>query len=93
VTAPKPSAPRVAALRERRAAFGLARLEVWARPEHHAQIRAYAAALHNAPDGTGLERILRCRYPVDVSIRASGYDWDIPRLDEVVTDLLTAKAD
>jgi len=53
VTAPKPSAPRVAALRERRAAFGLARLEVWARPEHHALIRAYAAALHDAPGVKG----------------------------------------
>lgn len=43
--ADKPSAPRVAALRERRAALGLVRLELWARPEHHAAIRGYAAAL------------------------------------------------
>jgi hypothetical protein len=42
MTAPQPVAARVAALRERRAAEGLTRLELWARPEHHARIKAYA---------------------------------------------------
>lgn len=41
VTPPK-SAPRQAALRERRAALGLTRLELWARPEHHDRIKRYA---------------------------------------------------
>lgn len=45
VTAPKTTAARVAALRERRAAEGLTRLELWARPEHHARIKAYAERL------------------------------------------------
>lgn len=40
-TAPK-SATRQAALRARRAALGLTRLELWARPEHHARIKRYA---------------------------------------------------
>ncbi len=39
------TATRVAALRERRAAEGLTRLELWARPEHHARIKAYAERL------------------------------------------------
>ncbi|MCA3109874.1 MAG: hypothetical protein ING91_19275 [Rhodocyclaceae bacterium] len=29
-------------------------------------------------------RILRCRYPVCKTIKPSGHDWDIPRLDEVI---------
>ena len=38
-----------------------------------------------------LARILRCRYPVDKSIRSNGFDWDISRLNEVVAELhLTA---
>lgn len=36
---------RQAALRARRAALGLARLELYARPEHHARIKAYAERL------------------------------------------------
>ncbi len=48
VTAPKPSAPRVAALRERRAALGLVRLELWVRPADVRPIRQFAATL-NAP--------------------------------------------
>lgn len=43
--APKPGAARVAALRARRIALGLTRLELWARPEHHARIKAYAERL------------------------------------------------
>lgn len=42
---PKAVSERVAALRERRAALGLVRLELYARPEHHARIKAYAAKL------------------------------------------------
>lgn len=42
---PKPVNERVAALRARRAALGLVRLELYARPEHHARIKAYAARL------------------------------------------------
>ena len=45
MSAPKPVKDRVAALRERRAALGLVRLELWARPEHHARIKAYAQRL------------------------------------------------
>lgn len=41
----KPSAPRVAALRERRAALGLVRLELYVRPEHVQRIREYAARI------------------------------------------------
>jgi hypothetical protein len=44
MTAPK-SAPRVAALRERRAALGLVRLELYVQPEHVRRIRAFAQAL------------------------------------------------
>lgn len=36
---------RVAELRQRRAAAGLARVEVWAHPDDHPAIRAYAARL------------------------------------------------
>ena len=39
---PVAGAARVAALRARRAALGLTRLELWARPEHHARIKRYA---------------------------------------------------
>lgn len=44
---PKPptSTSRVAALRERRAREGLVRLDVYARPEHHAIIREFVAKL------------------------------------------------
>lgn len=41
----KPSAPRVAALRERRAALGLVRVEVWVRPNDAERVRAFAASL------------------------------------------------
>lgn len=44
-TKPLDGAARVAALRARRAALGLTRLELWARPEHHARIKRYAARL------------------------------------------------
>jgi hypothetical protein len=43
MTTPKPSAPRVAALRERRAALGLVRVEVWVRPQDAARVKRYAA--------------------------------------------------
>jgi hypothetical protein len=43
MTAPKPVATRVAALRERRAAVGLVRVEVWVRPEDAERVRRYAA--------------------------------------------------
>jgi hypothetical protein len=41
------------------------------------------------PDYTAamLAHILRCRYPVDQSIRGDGFDWDVSRLNEVVADL------
>lgn len=39
------TAQRVAALRERRAQAGLARLELWAHPEDHAAIKAAAQRL------------------------------------------------
>jgi hypothetical protein len=42
------TAERQQAFRARRAAEGLARLELFARPEHHARIRAYAARLAKA---------------------------------------------
>jgi hypothetical protein len=45
VTKPQPVAARVAALRARRAAEGLARLELFAHPDDHAAIKAYAARL------------------------------------------------
>ena len=46
MTAAKPSAPRVAALRERRAALGLVRVEVWVRPQDAQAIRNHAARLN-----------------------------------------------
>lgn len=45
----KPAAQRKAAERARRRKQGLAPLEVWARPEHHAQIKALAASLAKHP--------------------------------------------
>lgn len=47
-TSPKPATTtqRVAALRARRSREGLVRLEVWALPEHHEAIKAYAATLN-----------------------------------------------
>lgn len=41
----KPVAARVAALRERRAALGLMRLELYAHPADHAALKALAAQL------------------------------------------------
>ena len=41
----KTTAARVAALRERRTASGLARLELYAHPDDHAAIKSYAAKL------------------------------------------------
>jgi hypothetical protein len=43
--ATKPSAPRVAALRERRAALGLVRVEVYVHPDDAQPIRDYAQRL------------------------------------------------
>jgi hypothetical protein len=42
----KPVAARVAALRVRRAALGLKRLELYAHPADHATLKALAARLH-----------------------------------------------
>lgn len=42
---PKPTTTRVAELRKRRAALGLKRLEVYAHPDDHRAIKAYAAEL------------------------------------------------
>ena len=42
---PKTPAARVAALRERRAALGLKRLEIYAHPADHAALKALAARL------------------------------------------------
>ena len=63
MTAPKPSAARVAALRERRAALGLVRVEVWVRPQQAASVRQFAARLADPkrkkepppPEGSGGE--------------------------------------
>ena len=41
MTAQSP-AERQAALKARRAALGLVRLELWVRPEHRARVQAYA---------------------------------------------------
>jgi hypothetical protein len=49
VTVPKPSRTRVAALRERRAAAGLVRVEVWVRPEDAERVKRYAARLSKQP--------------------------------------------
>ncbi len=43
VTQPASTKARVAALRERRAAAGLVRVEVWVRPEDAERVRRYAA--------------------------------------------------
>lgn len=45
----KPSAPRVAALRQRRAEAGLVRVELWATPEHAEKIKRYAQRLASRP--------------------------------------------
>ncbi|MDP1649646.1 MAG: hypothetical protein Q8M01_15800 [Rubrivivax sp.] len=45
MSATKTNSERIADLRERRKAAGLARLELYAHPDDHAQIRAYAAKL------------------------------------------------
>ena len=42
---PKTTAARVAALRQRRAALGLKRLELYAHPTDHAALKALAARL------------------------------------------------
>ncbi len=42
---PKTTTARVAALRERRAALGLTRLELYVHPEDHAAVKAVAQAL------------------------------------------------
>jgi hypothetical protein len=42
VTQPASTKARVAALRERRAAAGLVRVEVWVRPEDAERVRRYA---------------------------------------------------
>jgi hypothetical protein len=49
MTAPKTVATRVAELRERRAALGLVRLELWVRPEDAERIRTYAAKVAKQP--------------------------------------------
>jgi hypothetical protein len=46
-----PVAARVAALRERRAALGLTRLELYAHPDDHAKIKALAAKLQRKRSG------------------------------------------
>lgn len=43
--AARKSAPRVAALRERRAALGLVRVEVWVRPADAQRVREFAQRL------------------------------------------------
>lgn len=45
---PLTPAQKKAAERERKRADGLRPLEVWAKPEHHAQIRAYVERLSRA---------------------------------------------
>jgi hypothetical protein len=45
MTTPRPTAERVAALRQRRADKGLTRLEIYAHPEDHSAIKATAAKL------------------------------------------------
>ena len=42
---PKTNAQRQAALKQKRLDAGLARLEIYAPPDHHAKIKAYAATL------------------------------------------------
>lgn len=49
---PKSTADRQKALRERRAAQGLTEVRgLYARPEHHAQIKALAATIAKQPGG------------------------------------------
>jgi hypothetical protein len=42
---PKTTSERMSALRKRRKEAGLTRLELWARPEAHESIKAFAAKL------------------------------------------------
>lgn len=49
MTAPTPVAKRQAALRERRAALGLVRLELWVRPADVKRIRRYAEKVGAEP--------------------------------------------
>ncbi len=44
----KPSAPRVAALRKRRAEAGLVRIELWVTPDQAEKIKRYARRLAEA---------------------------------------------
>ncbi len=44
-TAPKTSAQRVQAMRQRRDALGLTRLELYVHPDDHAAVKALAAKL------------------------------------------------
>lgn len=41
----RPKSELMARLREQRRALGLKRLELWAKPEHHDKIKAYAETL------------------------------------------------
>jgi hypothetical protein len=52
--APQATAARVAALRKRRTASGLTRLEVYAHPDDHAPIKAHAARLARKRAKAGL---------------------------------------
>jgi hypothetical protein len=45
MTGAKPGAARVAALRQRRAALGLVRVEVYVRPQDAERVKRYAARL------------------------------------------------
>ena len=45
MSSPKTTSARVAALRERRAAIGVTRLELYAHPEDHAALKALAGKL------------------------------------------------
>lgn len=38
-----------------------------------------------------LQAVLRCRYPVDTRIRSEGYNWDTPRLDDVINDAMNGE--
>jgi hypothetical protein len=47
-------------------------------------VERFAALVAAAERKAITARILRCRYPVCKTIKPSGHDWDIPRLDEVI---------
>jgi len=47
-------------------------------------LERFAALVAAAEREALTARILRCRYPVCKTIKPSGHDWDIPRLDEVI---------